>query len=170
MKTERVGRVFPEADEGGAREEERVAGKRDAEPRVPKHAVPRRVPGGPDDLEVPTPAAHVIARLHGLYGNAVEHGARARCPHRVREVEGNVGREPLRGKATGEEVSVLGRGERAEVGERLLAHQDARAGVGQLARKPGVVLVRVGDEHGRARGVYPEAHERAHEARVVVVV
>ena len=59
---------------------------------------------------------------------------------------------------------------RTRGGERLLAHQDARAGVGQLAREPGVVLVRMGDEHGRARGVHPEAHERAHKARVVVVV
>ena len=28
----------------------------------------------------------------------------------------------------------------------------------------------MGDEHGHERGVHPEAHERAHKARVVVVV
>ena len=72
---------------------------------------------------------------------AIEREVRPAGPDRARELlrDDRVG--PLRDEPARHEPQVVGGGEGPEVGQGLLAHEDARAGGGELAGEPRVVVV-----------------------------
>ena len=170
LVAERVLGASPEADARGARVQHHVAREGNAALGQPQRRLAGHVAGHGHRPELPAAAAQHLSLVQHVEGDLVSLEVGGVGPDRVGQLLGLGAAHALRHQAVGHVVTVRWRGEAPHVGKRRAGERDADARLGELARLPGMVDMGMRAEERRARRVNPQAHEGAHEARVVVVV